>query len=167
MGYDPRAIANYMLDYADSRSRPVTHLALQKILYFCHGWYLAKFDRPLFSETAEAWSHGPVYKSVYRNFKEAKRNPILLRATALDYATGHKKTVRCELDETTAKFVENIFDAYSQYTALELRAMSHQSDGPWDRIWQKAKGGVVPGMRIPDELIRDCFLQGKTGLTEH
>jgi uncharacterized phage-associated protein len=34
--YDPRAVANLMLDEADSSGIKVTNLALQKLLYFAH-----------------------------------------------------------------------------------------------------------------------------------
>ncbi|EPZ76727.1 hypothetical protein M798_03280 [Brucella melitensis ADMAS-G1] len=34
--YDPRAIANLMLDEADRSGIQVTNLALQKLLYFAH-----------------------------------------------------------------------------------------------------------------------------------
>lgn len=166
MGYDPRGIANYLLDYADKKSRPVTHMALQKILYFCHGWFLAKHNKPLLSEPAEAWSHGPVYKSVYRSFKAAKRESISFRAKALNFGSGKSEIVVSPLDEEASQFIENIFDVYSQYTAAQLRNMTHEIDGPWHQVCEKAKGKAVPGMRIPDALIRHCFLEGKTGLTQ-
>jgi len=48
MAYDARGIANYLLDYADSKRQSVTTMSLLKILYFAHAWHLAK--------TASRWS---------------------------------------------------------------------------------------------------------------
>ena len=35
-------------------------LKLQKLLYYCQGWYIAWTDAPLFGEQIEAWANGPV-----------------------------------------------------------------------------------------------------------
>jgi len=58
--YDPRAIANLMLDEADRRGWKITNLALQKLLYFAHGIHLTKTKEPLVSGYFEAWQYGPV-----------------------------------------------------------------------------------------------------------
>lgn len=46
----------------------VTNLKLQKILYYVQGYFLAKFDRPLFPDEIQAWKFGPVVPSVYYEF---------------------------------------------------------------------------------------------------
>ena len=33
---------------------------LQKLLYYCQGWHVARNGEPLFTETLEAWVNGPV-----------------------------------------------------------------------------------------------------------
>lgn len=58
------------ISYIFEESLEITPLALQKILYFIQGIYLALYDVPLFDEDCYAWVHGPVYNSVYNLFKE-------------------------------------------------------------------------------------------------
>lgn len=47
--YDPREIANGILNEGDRLGRPVTHLALQKLLYFAHALFLIERKQPLVS----------------------------------------------------------------------------------------------------------------------
>ena len=77
--YDPRAIANLMLDEADRRGWMITNLALQKLLYFAHGIHLTKEKQPLVSGYFEAWQYGPVHPAVYRAFKPSGAAPISTR----------------------------------------------------------------------------------------
>ena len=54
----------------------LTHMRLQKLLYYAQGWHLAAFGRPLFVGRIEAWKHGPVVKEVYPRFVDRKASPI-------------------------------------------------------------------------------------------
>ena len=75
--HDGRAIANFILDYCDSRGSRVTNLALLKLVYFCHVWSLIKLGRPLVRHKFEAWELGPVLPYLYRAFKKFDRAPIV------------------------------------------------------------------------------------------
>lgn len=165
MTFDARAVANYLLDYAEFRRRPVTHLALQKLIYFCHGWYLAKFNQPLIKEPVEAWGHGPVYRSVYQCLSKAKKEHITFRATRTDFSTGENKVVCANFDERTQKFMEDIFDLYSRFTASDLRRISHVDGGPWHQVWSASQDHPIAGMRIPNELIQQHFKHDTHDLT--
>jgi uncharacterized phage-associated protein len=154
MGFDAREVANFLLDYAESHHRPITHLSLQKILFFCHGWYLARFDEPLISEPVEAWAHGPVYRSVYHCLKSSKNEYIKTRARKMDYSTGDCQVIAYNFDDDVGEFIQNIFDLYSRYKASDLRQMSHVKGGPWETIWSKAGSHPIAGMRIPDEITK-------------
>ena len=63
--YDPRSIANLLLDEADRLAINITNLSLQKLLYFAHGLSLIEDGKPLVSGYFEAWQHGPVHPLVY------------------------------------------------------------------------------------------------------
>ncbi len=51
-------------------------LKLQKLLYFAQGISYCMNDEELFSEQLEAWVHGPVVPSVYRQYRDYGYNPI-------------------------------------------------------------------------------------------
>ena len=73
--YDPRAVANLLLDTADEFGVDVTNLALQKLLYFAHGHFLKQIGQPLVQGAFEAWNNGPVHPAIYHAFKGAGREP--------------------------------------------------------------------------------------------
>ena len=65
MSYDPRVVANLILDIRDELNLETTNLELQKLLYFSHAFSLNRFDVPLVSGFFEAWKNGPVNPAVY------------------------------------------------------------------------------------------------------
>lgn len=67
---------NVVANYFIYRCGDITNLALQKLLYYAQGFYFAFNNKFLFVEDCEAWVHGPVYREIYKKFKENKFNPI-------------------------------------------------------------------------------------------
>lgn len=59
-----------------SDDTPVTHLALQKLLYFTQSWSSVLLDNEIFTDDCQAWVHGAVYPNVYELFKKFKYAPL-------------------------------------------------------------------------------------------
>ena len=59
-----------------SDEAPVTHLALQKLLYFTQSWSMALLDKAIFCDNCQAWAHGAVYPNVYVYFRWFKFKPL-------------------------------------------------------------------------------------------
>src|SRR5258705_3438157 len=108
MSYDVRAIANFVLDLADERGRAVSNLSINKIVYFLHANYLARFDRPLVPAKIDAWNYGPVLRELYREFKKFDDRPISGRAYRISPETGTKELCQCNLPEEERKFLEEL-----------------------------------------------------------
>ena len=53
--YNAIAVANYFIDKAKADGVPLTHMKLQKLIYFAHGWHLALYGEPLIDEEIQAW----------------------------------------------------------------------------------------------------------------
>jgi len=154
MNRDPRSIANFLLDEAQAQGLEITNLALNKILYFCHAWYLAQYKLPLLSTTFEAWDHGPVIPSVYHQFKRHKNGPISSRATMIDLDTGLDVIARASLELEEKAYLRKMLAFYGVRTGSTLRNMSHEPGAPWDQVRQQAP---EPGMVIPDRIIAEYF----------
>lgn len=77
MGYTAKAVANHLLDFGLTRKNEIPPLKMQKLVYISHGWHLALSDgKPLVSdEYVEAWPYGPVFPSVYHEFKHYGASP--------------------------------------------------------------------------------------------
>ncbi len=167
MAHDARAIANFLLDYADSKRKSVTVMTLLKIIYFAHGWHLARTGDQLVSNAFEAWKHGPVVRCVYDCFRDSESSPIRGRASRFNVATGKHEVVGYSLADTEREFLEHIFEAYSRFSALQLSDMTHEKNSPWDRVWNAPAGKVTLGMRISDQAIKGHFLNGGPRASGH
>lgn len=167
MPHDARQIANFFLDHAETRGVPVTIMALLKLIYFAHGWHLARYERPLVKNRFEAWKHGPVVRSVYECFQGAGVNPIEGRATRFNPLTATSVPAEYDLGEDEQTFLVQIFDAYAHLHAFRLSGLTHEPGSPWDQLWNVADGSTTPGMRITDESIRNHFLRRHHLQPEH
>ena len=50
MPFDPRAVANRLLELGRERNIIIDPMKLQKLIYYAHGWHLALTGRPLTSK---------------------------------------------------------------------------------------------------------------------
>lgn len=115
-------IARYLLLLAceEQEAEPITHLRLQKLLYYAQGWALAMTDRPLFDEVIEGWVFGPVVPSVHRKFAAFGQAGIP--------ATEACHSPLLTTDQLT--LVESVWENYKSFSAIGLMKRTH-SELPW------------------------------------
>ncbi len=161
-------VANFFIDRAREAGDDITQMKLQKLVYFAHGWYLALTNgQPLINEQVEAWRHGPVIRSLYREFREFGNKPIDRRALKYDvrHDDGIKFSVSepsiSDLDEsqrlTLSKFLNRIWEVYRGFSAVQLSIMTHSPGSPWHQTWQPMAENPIKGTDIPNDLIRRYF----------
>lgn len=153
--FDVRKVANAVLDRVEIRNQVVTNMALNKLVYFAHGWHLALFDKPLIDSPFEAWQWGPVHPQIYRQFKSFGDKPIRGRALRLDLSTGYDIPVTYEFDGIVSSHIQTTVDFYGGMTAARLSSISHEEGAPWDLVWNAA--GSRPGMILSDEVTREYY----------
>lgn len=108
-------------DSREERGAPselLTHLKLQKLLYYVQGFHLVILDRPAFDDEILAWSHGPVVRDVYDKYRRFGSAGIEAPSEAPD------------LPEDTCRLIDQVSDAYGQFSAWRLREMTHDTP-PW------------------------------------
>ncbi len=120
-----------------------TPMHVIKLVYLSHGWMLGIHDRPLVNEPAEAWTYGPVIPSVYHRYKSFGGDPITV--VPVDGSDDFN-------DEQRA-LIEEVAEAYRNYTAVQLSNITHQPGTPWDITLREYGVGAI----IPNELIRDHY----------
>jgi uncharacterized phage-associated protein len=143
--YRAITIAKWLIAWADAESEELSNMKLQKLLYFAQGHHLARHSLPLFLESLQAWSHGPVVPSVYRAFRDFGATSITLPDS--DPFTWD------EVDPVTADFLGMVWNTYGGYSAGRLRNMTHE-EPPWRDNW---RGEDEPGMVIPVEDMKRYF----------
>ncbi len=155
--YDPRAVANLLLDVARNDGIAVNNLALQKLLYFAHGHFLIQTGRPLVSGAFEAWNNGPVHPAVYHAFKASGREPINDRAVGRNVMTGETRVLALPGTPDVRRHLRRVIDAYGHLSPGLLVAISHAPNGPWATIRDRAARATALGARIPDSLTKERF----------
>lgn len=161
--YDPRAVANLLLDLANNESLSISNLTLQKLLYFAHAHFLIRTEQPLVRGGFEAWEYGPVQPAVYQAFKSEGSRPLTIRAQGLNVMTGQARPLPPLADPDIHSHLREILRMYGRLPPGLLIDMSHVPKGPWATVADKAraKASVMLGMRIPDSVIRERFTYPK------
>lgn len=160
--FDPRSICNLILDEAGAR--PITNLALQKLLHFAHGLHLVEEKRPLVTGFFEAWQYGPVHPTAYKSFRRAGAEPINFRATLRDPFTTTEIPVHACKDSAARRIVQRIVSLYGGMTPGRLVEISHAKGAPWQATMYKARTKTILGLRIPDDVIESLFKYHKVSV---
>lgn len=160
---DPRSVCNLILDEAGGRF-PITHVPLQKLLYFAHGLHLVRTRRPLVSGYFEAWQRGPVHPAAYAAFKKAGSGPIQFRAVRQNPLTGETSPLPPPCDPVAVECVSNVVRNLAHHSPWYLEELSHAKGAPWDIVVNKARNCMAFGMRIPDTVIFESFRLHKVAL---
>ena len=159
-GYDGRAIANLILSSYDAATWQISNKKINKLIYFVHGFGLARLERKLVRNYFEAWDHGPVVRVVYDTFKRFGFSPIPNLATYTDLFDREEKVVEFhEIVEEEKQFILQVAGAYIKYTADELEAMTHSPGSPWHAVKNLNSLDRPYRLRIPDPLIREYFVR--------
>jgi uncharacterized phage-associated protein len=132
-------VAQYLIYLAASEPEPesLTHMRLQKLLYYVQGWSLALRNRPMFPERIEAWAHGPVVPNLYPRFADFGDKPI----------SPEDMLVSGRLSQRDREFIESVWEAYKAYSSSSLRAMTHD-----ESPWRDARGKCGPADRCTNEI---------------
>lgn len=127
-------VAEYILGKRGS----MTAMKLQKLLYYSQAWALVWDEKPMFSDTVQAWANGPVVYSVYgfhRGMFEVgpgrlggDGNPDVL--TAQERAT-----------------VDAVLNYYGDMSAQALSDLTHAEEP-----WKRAREGLAPTERGDREI---------------
>ncbi|MDY3145754.1 MAG: DUF4065 domain-containing protein [Succinivibrionaceae bacterium] len=125
-------------------------MALQTLLYYIEGVYSALSGKLMFSETCEAWRHGPVYRNVYNLFRDFRYNPA---DDARFAVLRGKKELLSDEERHAADLVLGTFGRYGG-KALELIA---RKEDPWVRARQGYGPDESSGAEISNDSIREYF----------
>ncbi|MGE7601299.1 Panacea domain-containing protein [Peribacillus sp. NPDC097675] len=129
---DVRRVALYFLYRSiHGGNFSITHLKLQKLVYYAQAWSMALRERRLFQENLEAWLHGPVSRDLYREYREYGSN-VIEPITQLDF----------EIDSNDLGILEGVWELYGKYDGKYLETLTHQED-PWKNAWKKGMNSDI------------------------
>lgn len=141
MAHDARAVANVLIDRSLQDEKPLTPLQIIKLVYFCHGWMLGLYGRPLVSQSVEAWQYGPVIADVYRQLRRWRDNPVKRRLRVSSES----------FDAQEEDIIRQVYEKYGVLDGIRLSQLTHAPGTPWAHVWFKAgKNSVVPNNMIKE-----------------
>jgi uncharacterized phage-associated protein len=156
MGYDVRAVANFVLDLADAEGQSVSNLSINKVVFFLHAYFLVQFEKPLVTAKVEAWNYGPVFRELYREFRPFGEQPIAGRASRINPESGVREICQYDFSVEEQEFLEKIARKYVRFSAGTLVSLSHEKDGPWDQVWNHDTR-VNASMNISNDIIKGWY----------
>jgi len=137
-------LADYLVLKFQNDGIPLTPLKLQKLLYYIQAWHSVFFDKhPLFNEEPEAWSNGPVYRSVYDKYKNSwlKNDPIMYtenqNESLLQSLDNSYKSLNLQPEQL--EYLDSVINKYGPISSEKLVFMTH-SENPWN----EARDGFGP-----------------------
>ena len=142
-------VAKYYIQLAQGEDEPdqLSHLRLQKLLYYAQGWHLALRKKSLFDEKIEAWAHGPVIPLVYPSFANDGSDLI---------PTNHYDLDEDALTDKECEFIQSVWNAYKPFSAIKLREMTH-NEAPWKDAHENCELGEKCRSEITKSAMKKYF----------
>lgn len=149
------AIANYFIQKSIDDCVPITPMKLLKLVYITHGWHLGLTGKPLISDSVQAWKYGPVVPAIYQYFRSYGDASITEKA---HFQTSDGTYCEYSLkDSNLPSFLDRIWEVYRDFSGIQLSSLTHESNTPWDIIWNKFEGSTFEGAVIPNNIIEKHY----------
>ena len=138
---DVRHIANEFIRLSQQQGHFLTHMQIQKLVYFAHARMLALHKQPLINGSFRAWRYGPVVRELYDPLKgnSSRRIRTLIQVP---------EQVKLPLRERD--IIKWCFDRYGRLYGVALSDLTHAPGSPWDR--------TENSYFIQDEMIEEYHL---------
>ena len=150
-----------IIKYVLSKSEDITHLTLQKALYYIQGFYYAFQKDFIIDEDCEAWAHGPVYRSVYHRYSgySFDKNDEFPAISTNEFSGGFTDVEKDLIDNVVRYICCFSGRILEEFTHLEI---------PWILARHGLRAGEPSKEIINKEIIGDFFVsvKEKYGMTD-
>ncbi|MDB5046983.1 MAG: phage-associated protein [Fibrobacteres bacterium] len=124
--------------YIVAKLGAMSHLKLQKLLYYCEAYHLAFFEKSIIKDEFQAWVHGPVSVKVWVALKD-KANVHDFLTVKADQKPALIKKIKDEVSKEQLKLIDDLLSAFGKKTSFELEALTHE-----EQPWIEARRGTPP-----------------------
>ncbi len=119
----------------------ITHLKLQKLVYYAQAWALTLNGKSLFEDEFEAWAHGPVLPELYEMYKDF----------------GYNALPTCDCDNNITEEIEQVLlevnRIYGEKSAKMLEVLTHQ-----EKPWLEARNDLPPEARCNNVITKESMI---------
>ena len=141
-------LAGYILKYFG----PMSHLKLQKLLYYCQAYHLANFKTELFEEDFEAWVHGPVCRPVYNIIRG--KSILYSDVEYSEYDFDSEIILQEAISSEQFNLLNDVLKPLSTWSGSELETATHN-----ETPWIKARGSKKPNENCTEIISKDEMLE--------
>lgn len=113
--------------YLVSKLGVIGTMKMEKLVYYCQAWWVARNDTPLFPEPLQAWRMGPVCPDLYREHRRQ------------NYVDAWPLGSAANLGDQERRHIDAVVDVYGAYSGFRLGDMTHE-ERPWNAAM--ARGGL-------------------------
>ena len=138
-------IADYVIEKSGCS---ITNLKLNKLLYYVYGVNLVINAKEKISEGPEAWTYGPVFPTVYHQYKRYGQGSI---------ERPDKTGANIPRHSTIAKICDRVLDHYLPMDDFELVILTHKDNSPWDKTFDGSYYKTIPDTDIKDYFEREII----------
>lgn len=145
-----------LVSYILEKYGKMSHLKLQKLLYYIESYHLASFDDSIVEDEFEAWIHGPVSRKVYDTVKDLSILYGEIHYTQEEGEILPSVQLNEKLTGDQLQLIDDVLIELTPLSGFELENMTH-SEFPW----QYARKGYGPADRcnatIPKTIMHEFY----------
>lgn len=123
---DSIAVANFIIERALDRKKPVTKLQLQKIMFLLQGYWMEKTGQELFCETIKHGRLRPLILSVEKEFDYWASAPI--EEKAVYFSCNENRFKEATINQKLAKKLKKITNEMLDYDRRNLINLFSEND---------------------------------------
>lgn len=116
----------------------ITHLKLQKLLYYGQAYHLVLANEKLFDNAIQAWDYGPVVPEIYYKYSSQPTEILTLEAN-----------VDIDLKQASLEIVDEVMNAYGQFSATRLIELTHR-EAPWKEAYARGQNSEIDTSRMKE-----------------
>lgn len=129
--YSSKAIANEFIRLAQ-KDGGLTHMQIQKLVYFAHALSLVVYDRPLVEKRFQAWPYGPVDLDVFLVFRGSGKQKI----------KNLIQNINQTIDSETHELIRLVYKTFGKKTGWELSELTHEG-APWKETYKPGESNII------------------------
>jgi len=130
----------------------MSHLKLQKLIYYVEAYHLAYFEESIIEEDFEAWVHGPVVREVWDNYKNFDSPLFDSLELSKDEARKIIKKIESILTEDQLDLINDVFRALGEKSSYELERLTHE-----EKPWREARNGLPGDKNSSNKISKDTM----------
>jgi uncharacterized phage-associated protein len=148
--------SNHLVNYILMKGGAMSHLKIQKVLFYIQAYHLAYFDKSIVEDDFQAWVHGPVSRKIYDSAKDLSILHTELKFILEKDEQSPIDIINNSLTVSQIELVNDVIDELKGLSGLQLENMTH-SEEPWLYARRGYESGERCAVIIPNELIKDYY----------